>query len=137
VDLGRKEAVQNVFATSSPPIDLVIHFAAVAFVGESVAQPLRYYSNITSNTVTLLEAMNKHGVSQLIYSSTCAVYGNPATLPITEETPTAPINPYGRSKLMAEQAVKDFAAATPGFKAAILRYFNGPSAMNSGRCQLF
>ena len=120
-DLGRKEQVERVFATSSPPVDLVIHFAAVAFVGESVAQPLRYYSNVTANTVILLGAMSKFGVSQLIYSSTCAVYGNPAVLPITEETPPEPINPYGRSKLMAEQAVKDFAAATPAFRVAILR----------------
>ena len=120
-DLGRKEAVEQVFATSSPPVSLVIHFAAVAFVGESVAQPLRYYSNVTANTVIILQSMAKYSVKQLIYSSTCAVYGNPAKLPITEETPPEPINPYGRSKLMAEQAVKDFAAANPSFKVAILR----------------
>lgn len=121
------------FATSSPPIDLVIHFAAVAFVGESVAQPLRYYSNVTANTVIILEAMSKYSVRQLIYSSTCAVYGNPAKLPITEETPPEPINPYGRSKLMAEQAVKDFAFADKGFRVAILRYFNVYGADPSGR----
>ncbi len=77
--------------------------------------------------------MAAHRVRRLIYSSTCAVYGNPETLPITEETPTAPINPYGRSKLMAEQAVRDFAAANPGFKAAILRYFNVFGADPQGR----
>lgn len=133
-DLGRKEAVEHVFASSSPPVDLVIHFAAVAFVGESVAKPLMYYSNITSNTVILLGAMHRFGVKQLIYSSTCAVYGNPATLPITEETPTEPINPYGRAKLMAEQAVKDFAAANKeSFHVAILRYFNVFGADPEGR----
>lgn len=83
-----------------------------------------YYHNITANTVSLLEAMAKAGVTRLVYSSTCAVYGNPAVLPITEETPPEPINPYGRSKLMAERAVRDYAAANPGFNAAILRYFN-------------
>ena len=133
-DLGRKEQVEHVFASSSPPVDLVIHFAAVAFVGESVAKPLLYYGNITSNTVILLGAMQRYGVKQLIYSSTCAVYGNPATLPITEETPTEPINPYGRAKLMAEQAVKDFAAANKeSFRVAILRYFNVFGADPEGR----
>ena len=125
--------VLRVFATSSPPVDLVIHFAAVAFVGESVSEPLRYYHNITSNTIILLEAMGASRVHKLIYSSTCATYGNPATLPIKELTPPEPINPYGRAKLMAEQAVKDYAAATPRFDAAILRYFNVFGADPGGR----
>jgi UDP-arabinose 4-epimerase len=125
--------VLRVFATSSPPVDLVIHFAAVAFVGESVSEPLRYYHNITSNTIILLEAMGASKVHKLIYSSTCATYGNPATLPITELTPPEPINPYGRAKLMAEQAVRDYSAATPAFEAAILRYFNVFGADPKGR----
>lgn len=132
-DLGRRSEVDAVFKTSDPAVDVVIHFAAVAFVGESVAHPLQYYHNITANTVLLLESMRDAGVNRLVYSSTCAVYGNPAKLPITEETPPAPINPYGRSKLMAEQAVKDFAASSPGFKAAILRYFNVFGADPGGR----
>lgn len=83
--------------------------------------------------MVLLEVMAQHGVKRLIYSSTCAVYGNPEVLPITEETPTEPINPYGRSKLMAEQAVRDFAASSPGFQGAILRYFNVFGADPEGR----
>lgn len=98
-----------------------------------MAEPLMYYHNITSNTVLLLEAMRDAGVHRLIYSSTCATYGNPAKLPITELTPPEPINPYGRSKLMAEQAVRDFAFANKGFQAAILRYFNVIGADPEGR----
>lgn len=135
-DVGRLLSLPQVmalFARASPPFDVVIHFAAVAFVGESVAEPLRYYHNITANTVILLEAMGAHDVHRLIYSSTCATYGNPSTLPITEAMPAEPINPYGRAKLMAEQAVRDYAAATPRLKAAVLRYFNVFGADPEGR----
>lgn len=124
-DLGRADEVAGLFSQpGAPKVDLVIHFAAVAYVGESVAEPLRYYHNITSNTMLLLEEMKAAGVERLVYSSTCATYGNPETLPITEATPTEPINPYGRSKLMAENIIRDFAKANKGFNAAILRYFN-------------
>ena len=111
-------------AFSQYRVDAVMHFAAIAYVGESVLSPLKYYRNVTSNTVALLEYMSMFGVNKLIYSSTCATYGNPAVLPLTEETPTLPINPYGRSKLFAELAIRDFAAAHADFKAIILRYFN-------------
>ena len=121
-DLGVREDVQNAFAKYQ--VDAVIHFAAIAYVGESVADPLRYYHNITSNTVLLLETMKQFDVNKLVYSSTCATYGNPEVLPITEDTPTVPINPYGKAKLYAEDAIRDFARANPGFDAAILRYFN-------------
>lgn len=121
-DLGVRDDVERAF--SKHPVDVVIHFAAIAFVGESMAFPLQYYHNVTVNTVTLLETMQKFGVDKLVYSSTCATYGNPKTLPITEQTPTNPINPYGKSKLYAEVAIRDFAHANPGFNAAILRYFN-------------
>ena len=89
-----------------------------------MADPNRYYHNITSNTVIVLETMQKFGVKRLVYSSTCATYGNPDVLPITEKTPTVPINPYGKAKLYAETAIRDYAASDPSFQAAILRYFN-------------
>lgn len=123
-DLGRIQDVEAAFRGTNMPVDVVFHFAAVAYVGESMADPLKYYSNITSNTVNLLRVMHSLGVKKLIYSSTCAVYGNVDSLPITESTPTKPINPYGRSKLYAENAIKDYASSNPYFKAAILRYFN-------------
>ena len=85
------------------------------------------------NTVLLLEEMGRAKVHKLIYSSTCATYGNPEVLPITEQTPAVPINPYGRAKLMAEQAVRDYAASQPRFEAAVLRYFNVFGADPAGR----
>ena len=94
-------------------MDAVIHFAAIAYVGESMADPNRYYHNITSNTVSLLETMKQFGVRRLVYSSTCATYGNPDVLPITEKTPTVPINPYGKAKLYAETAIRDYARVRP------------------------
>ena len=118
-DLGVQADIDRAF--SKYPVDAVIHFAAIAYVGESVANPLQYYHNITINTVMLLETMKRFDVRKLVYSSTCATYGNPEKLPITERTPTVPINPYGKAKLYAESAIKDFAAANPGFDAAILR----------------
>jgi UDP-arabinose 4-epimerase len=121
-DLGVPAELRKGF--TEYPVDLVIHFAAIAYVGESVSDPLRYYHNITSNTVLLLETMKKFGVNKLVYSSTCATYGNPEVLPITEKTPTNPINPYGKAKLYAEMAIRDFTAVNKDFDAAILRYFN-------------
>lgn len=123
-DLGRMDDLFATFRGANLNVDVVFHFAAIAYVGESVADPLKYYKNITSNTVNLLEAMSIFGVDKLIYSSTCATYGNVRKLPIIEETPTVPINPYGKSKLYAENAIKDYAQSNPFFKATILRYFN-------------
>lgn len=105
-------------------VDAVFHFAGIAYVGESVEEPLRYYSNITTNTLNLLQVMSTSGVSKFVYSSTCATYGNVEKLPITELSPTKPINPYGKSKLYAEEAIRDYAQANAVFKATILRYFN-------------
>ena len=123
-DLGVVEDVDAAFGNTNMPVDVVFHFAAIAYVGESMADPVRYYSNITTNTVNLLRVMQAKDVRKMIYSSTCATYGNVEKLPITESTPTRPINPYGKSKLYAENAIKDYALANPKFKAAILRYFN-------------
>jgi UDP-glucose 4-epimerase len=110
--------------------DLAMHFAALAYVGESVDEPLRYYRNNTGGTISLLQAMDQSGVRRLVFSSTCATYGEPAAdrIPIREECPQEPVNPYGRSKLQCEHVVRDWAVArarlgTPvGF--AFLRYFN-------------
>ena len=118
------ERVMNAAFRTTPKIDAVMHFAAVAYVGESMEEPNRYYKNVTANTATLLQAMERFRVKELIYSSTCATYGNPEELPITEKTPTVPINPYGKSKLFAEEAIRDYANANRDFKAVILRYFN-------------
>ena len=121
-DLGVTKDLERAFGKHK--VDAVIHFAAIAYVGESVSQPLAYYRNVTVNTVGLLEAMKRHDVRKLVYSSTCATYGNPDVLPITEKTPTVPINPYGKSKLYSEDAIRDYAVTNKDFDAAILRYFN-------------
>ena len=103
--------------------DAVIHFAAFAYVGESVTKPGLYYDNNVTGTLSLLRAMTEAGTRNLIVSSTCATYGQPKHMPITEETPQAPLNPYGQSKLMMEQMCGDFAAAHDLHYMA-LRYFN-------------
>ena len=108
-------------------IEAVVHFAAFALVGESVTDPAKYYQNNVVNTLTLLERMRRHGVKRLVFSSTCATYGTPDKVPITEDTPQRPINPYGRTKLMIEQALADYAAAY-GWGCAALRYFNAAGA---------
>ena len=86
-------------------IEAVVHFAAFAYVGESVTDPAKYYQNNVANSLTLFERMRRHGVKRLVFSSTCATYGTPDKVPITEDTPQRPINPYGRTKLMVEQAM--------------------------------
>lgn len=105
----------------------VIHFAADAIVVESMLNPGKYYRNNVTSTICLLEAMRDHGVKKLIFSSTCATYGNPQFTPITETHPQNPINPYGRSKLMIEQMIADFEMAHQ-MQAVILRYFNAAGA---------
>ncbi|XP_065625282.1 UDP-arabinose 4-epimerase 1-like [Quercus suber] len=100
-----------------------MHFAAVAYVGESTLFPLKYYHNITSNTLVILEAMAAHGAKKLTYSSTCATYGESDKMPITEVTPQAPINPYGKATKMAEDIILDF-SKNSDMAVMILRYFN-------------
>ena len=109
----------------------VMHFAAYAYVGESVQDPGKYYRNNVAGTLTLLEAMRDHGVDQLIFSSTCATYGIPEQTPITEDHPQRPINPYGASKLMIERMLQDFEAAH-GLRSVVLRYFNAAGADPDG-----
>ncbi|KAM3276585.1 hypothetical protein ACQJBY_044792 [Aegilops geniculata] len=111
-----------------------MHFAAVAYVGESTLEPLRYYHNITANTLVVLEAMSTHNVKTLIYSSTCATYGEPEKMPITEETPQFPINPYGKAKKMAEDIILDFSKSRKSdMSVMILRYFNVIGSDPEGR----
>ncbi len=105
-------------------VDCVMHFAALASVGESMTQPLDYYKNNTAGTVSLLEAMKNTDVNKLIFSSTCATYGEPQSMPIVESTPQIPINPYGWSKLFVERVLLDYLSCTPQFSFTALRYFN-------------
>jgi UDP-glucose-4-epimerase GalE len=113
-------------------IDSVMHFAASALVGESVADPAKYYQNNVVGTCSLLEAMRKAGVSRIVFSSTAATYGNPSRVPITEQEPQRPINPYGFTKLVIEQALRDYAAAY-GWGYAALRYFNAAGASEDAK----
>ena len=113
-------------------IDCVMHFAAFAFVGESVEQPLSYFDNNTSGTLSLLKAVSQSDCRKLVFSSTCATYGEPASMPISEETPQQPINPYGASKLFSERMIRDLRVALPGFAYALLRYFNVAGAASDG-----
>ena len=114
-------------------IDAVIHFAGLKAVGESVAQPLRYYHNNVSGTVVLCQAMQRAGVKNMVFSSSATVYGDPASLPIREDFPTSATNPYGRSKLMIEELLGDLYVADDSWNIALLRYFNPVGAHSSGR----
>ena len=105
-------------------VDCVMHFAALAYVGESVTDPLSYYHNNTAGAVSLLRAMHAAGVKRLVFSSTCATYGEPETTPIVETMPQQPINPYGWSKWCVERVLKDYGAADGEFAFVALRYFN-------------
>ncbi len=131
--LDLAETDKTAHALSSGGIECVMNFAALAYVGESVDQPLVYYRNNTAGVISLLEAMRTAGVRKLVHSSTCATYGEPATMPITEDTPQSPINPYGWSKLFVERVFMDEAAADPAFSFAALRYFNVAGSDPQGR----
>ncbi|MGA8863418.1 MAG: UDP-glucose 4-epimerase GalE [Gallionella sp.] len=111
--------------------DAVMHFASFIQVGESVAQPARYYNNNLVNTINLLDAMNGHGVKRFVFSSTAAIFGEPQYVPIDEKHPVAPINPYGCSKAMVEQVLRDYDKAY-GLKSVCLRYFNACGADPDG-----
>jgi len=114
-------------------IGAVIHFAALKAVGESTREPLRYYRNNVSGSVSLLEAMEKAEVRNIVFSSSCTVYGEPEEVPILESHPTGGVSsPYGRTKHVMEGMIEDYASARPGFKAAVLRYFNPVGAHSSG-----
>jgi UDP-arabinose 4-epimerase len=128
-DLADKTALSRVFETY--PIAAVIHFAGSAYVGESMAVPQLYFQNNVGGTLSLLDAMLDHGVSRIVFSSSCATDGHPQAIPITEEHPQQPVNPYGESKLMVEKVLFWYARAH-GLKYAILRYFNAAGADPDG-----
>jgi UDP-glucose 4-epimerase len=127
-DLGNEDDLHMVFR--SYPIKAVMHFAAYSLVGESVIDPLKYYENNVASTLTLLKVMIKFKVKNFIFSSTAATYGIPDVELIDEETKTAPINPYGQSKLMVEQMLADFSKSY-GLNYVVLRYFNAAGAHQS------
>jgi UDP-glucose 4-epimerase len=129
INLGDPAAIERVLGAESP--DAVMHFAAYAYVGESVTNPLKYYQNNVAATLTLLETMIRHGVKKFVFSSTCATYGVPEKMPITEDSVQKPINPYGQTKLDVENLLKALAPAT-GLSFAAFRYFNAAGAAEDG-----
>ncbi|MGH7560618.1 MAG: UDP-glucose 4-epimerase GalE [Gemmatimonadales bacterium] len=130
-DLRDREAMERIFAAGN--IEAVVHFAGLKAVGESVEQPLRYWDNNINGTLVLLEAMTRHGVRDLVFSSSCTVYGAPASVPIREDSPLSAANPYGATKLTIERILFDLHRADPSWNIAILRYFNPVGADPSGR----
>jgi len=131
VDL--RDAAETDRVVGAHKFDSVIHFAGLKAVGESTEIPLHYYQNNVTGTLNLLEAMKKHGVRELVFSSSATVYGDPASLPIREDFPLSATNPYGRSKLMIEDILRDLASAEPEWRVILLRYFNPVGAHVSGR----
>ena len=131
VDVTDKEALEVVFRENK--IDSVIHFAAYKAVGESVQKPLEYYTNNITNTLTVLNLMKQYNVKNFVFSSSATVYGDPHACPIKEDFPLSTTNPYGATKLMIEDMLRDIAKADPSFNIAILRYFWA----KSGCCWFF
>ncbi len=131
VDICNKDDLNAVF--NQYPVDAVIHFAGFKAVGESCEKPLPYYRNNIDGTLTLLELMQAHGVKNLVFSSSATVYGDPRQIPIREDCPVSPTNPYGRTKLMIEDILRDLYQSDHKWNIAILRYFNPVGAHPSGR----
>ncbi len=131
VDICDREALSAVFAREQ--VDAVINFAGYKAVGESVEKPLDYYRNNVGGAVTLAEVMAEHGVRTIVFSSSATVYGDPASLPIREDFPLSATNPYGRSKLMIEDILRDLFVSDNRWKIGLLRYFNPVGAHPSGR----
>lgn len=129
-DIRDRAAMERIFGAHK--VDAVIHFAGLKAVGESVAQPLRYYDNNVNGSVILFETMAKFGVKTIVFSSSATVYGDPASVPIREDFPLSATNPYGRSKLMIEDILRDLSKAEPSWRIALLRYFNPVGAHESG-----
>ncbi|HWS03697.1 MAG TPA: UDP-glucose 4-epimerase GalE, partial [Gammaproteobacteria bacterium] len=129
-DIRDRAALRQLFAKHQ--IDAVVHFAGLKAVGESVEKPLLYYDNNIAGSIALFEVMSEVGVKAVVFSSSATVYGDPATVPITEDFPLSATNPYGRSKLIIEDMLRDIALADPSWNIALLRYFNPVGAHESG-----
>ncbi|MFO1413319.1 MAG: UDP-glucose 4-epimerase GalE [Burkholderiales bacterium] len=129
-DVRDGRALDRLFAGRR--IDAVVHFAGLKAVGESVARPVDYYSNNVAGSVALADAMHRHGVRRIVFSSTATVYGAPRSVPVAEDAPLAPASPYARSKLMVEGMLTDVAASDPRWRVMLLRYFNPVGAHPSG-----
>lgn len=130
-DLQNKRDIEEVFENYK--IDAVIHFAGLKAVGESVSMPLKYYQNNIAGTLNLVEVMQEHDVKQLVFSSSATVYGTTDRMPIAEDEALSAVNPYGRTKLMIEEILRDLYASDPAWSIALLRYFNPVGAHPSGR----
>ena len=130
-DLLDRKSLEMIFEKEN--IDSVIHFAGLKAVGESVAKPLEYYYNNVTGTLILCDVMRNHGVKNIVFSSSATVYGNPKTVPIKEDFPLSVTNPYGRTKLMLEEILRDLYVADPEWNVILLRYFNPIGAHKSGR----
>lgn len=136
LDICNAGALEAVFATqvaAGRSFDAVVHFAGLKAVGESAREPLKYYQHNVAGTVTLLNVMQQYQVNCLVFSSSATVYGDPQSLPLTEQSPTLPQSVYGRSKWLVEQILADYSAANPAFSAVALRYFNPVGAHPSGQ----
>lgn len=129
-DIRNKSLLIDVLKSQN--IQAVIHFAGLKAVGESVVKPLEYYDNNVNGTLVLVDAMREADVKTLVFSSSATVYGDPASVPITEDFPTSATNPYGRSKLMVEECLTDFQKANPDWSITLLRYFNPVGSHPSG-----
>ncbi len=129
-DLRDRPRLEKIFEQHR--FDAVMHFAGLKAVGESVSEPLRYYDNNVEGSLVLFQVMAQYGVRNLVFSSSATVYGDPATVPILENFPLAATNPYGRSKLMIEEMLRDLAVSDASWRIALLRYFNPAGAHESG-----
>lgn len=129
-DMGDSSLIDQLFTTY--PVDAVVHFAAFAYVGESVTDPAKYYNNNTCSTLVVLDAMRRHNIKNFVFSSTCATYGNPQYVPMDEKHPQSPINPYGESKYFVEHILRAYDRAY-GLRFTALRYFNAAGADPKGR----
>lgn len=129
-DIRDKDRLSEIFKTSQP--DAVVHFAGLKAVGESVEKPLEYYDNNVGGSIHLFEVMREHNVKNLVFSSSATVYGDPASVPISEDFPTSATNPYGQSKLMIEEILADLYISDSNWNISRLRYFNPAGAHESG-----
>ena len=132
IEADVRETRRLIDALDKHRVDCLLHFAALAYVGESVQEPLSYYENNTGGTLSVLRALEAARTPRLVFSSTCATYGEPDEMPITETSPQNPINPYGASKLFSERMIADFAARYPEVRCAALRYFNVAGSAQDG-----